>query len=109
MRLFTEKMNCDQGNTRARDGTDLVGANLTGANLTGAFVADANLTRANLTNANLTNANNFRTSKITGVIWSNTTCPNRTVVTSPATANRRDEPDERRCASLPAGGSLVPR
>jgi uncharacterized protein YjbI with pentapeptide repeats len=59
-------------------------ANLTGANLTG-----ANLKRANLTNANLTNANLFDATTtgwiITGVTWSNTTCPAGKVVTSPAT------------------------
>ncbi|MDQ1511093.1 MAG: hypothetical protein QOG50_2937, partial [Actinomycetota bacterium] len=41
-------------------------------------VYDANLTDANLTDANLTNAINMVTAIVTGVPWSNTTCPDGT-------------------------------
>jgi len=56
---------------------NLVGANLTYANLTYADLFNAFLTRADLTNANLTRAD-LGAAWLTGVIWSNTTCPNGT-------------------------------
>ncbi|MCX6526324.1 MAG: pentapeptide repeat-containing protein [Actinobacteria bacterium] len=61
---------------------NLIGANLTGAslylaNLTGADLRQANLTRADLRQTNLTRAD------LTGVIWSNTTCPNGVVQSTP--------------------------
>jgi hypothetical protein len=65
-------------------GCDLSGVDLTGANLTGAFLAGANLTGANLGGANLTGANlgdadlSFGNANLTGVVWSNTTCPDGT-------------------------------
>ena len=49
----------------------LTGANLTSANLTGATLIFANLASATLADANLT-----------GVLWSNTTCPNGTVTST---------------------------
>ena len=62
---------------------NLTGAHLMGANLTDAIVAGANLTNVNLANANLTGASlqssNLTGATITGVIWSNTTCPDSTV------------------------------
>ncbi len=67
------------------NGNDLTGANLTGADFTDAsltFDGDnktTNLTNANLTDANFTNADLtgaiLAGANITGVIWSNTTCP----------------------------------
>jgi len=67
---------------------DLKGANLTGANLTGANLSNADLKNATLTNANLTNADLAHTdlkdatgmasATLTGVIWDQTTCPDRT-------------------------------
>ena len=68
-------------------GANLTSANLTGANLTSANLSGANLTGANLTAANLSGANlsgaNLTKAKDagalwTGVIWSNTTCPDGT-------------------------------
>jgi uncharacterized protein YjbI with pentapeptide repeats len=57
----------------------LVSADLSGANLTGADLSDADLYLGTLENANLTNADLFGASlavvDITGVIWSNTICP----------------------------------
>jgi hypothetical protein len=61
----------------------LNGASLGLANLTNAIVAGANLTNANIEGANLTGASlqssNLTGAAITGVIWSNTTCPDGTV------------------------------
>jgi hypothetical protein len=63
-------------------GANLNGAKLNGINLSGANLRDANLSGANLTNANMTNANlkgaNLNKATLTGVIWSNTTCPDGT-------------------------------
>lgn len=58
-------------------------ANLTGANFTGSTVGQSNFDGANLTNANMTNANlfsaaNLSTATRTGIIWSNTICPDGT-------------------------------
>ena len=62
---------------------DLRGANLTRANLTSAWLDYANLTGAKIFSANLAYANltsaNLTSADLTGVIWSNTTCPNGTV------------------------------
>ena len=54
---------------RNLDRADLSRSNFFSANLTGATLTRANLTGADLTGANLIEAN------LTGVIWSNTTCP----------------------------------
>jgi uncharacterized protein YjbI with pentapeptide repeats len=57
--------------------------NFTGSNMTGVtairsgFYND-DLTNVNFTNANLTNAGSMSTANVTGVIWSNTTCPDGT-------------------------------
>ena len=55
-------------------------SNLTGSNFTNAIVTQANLSNANLTNVNFTGANlqgsNLSGTIKTGIIWSNTTCPN---------------------------------
>jgi len=78
-------------------GCDFTGANLSdssiaadmsGSNMTGAdaerinFNVDigvgANLTNVNFTNANLTGSTNMMFSNLTGVTWSNTTCPDGT-------------------------------
>jgi hypothetical protein len=68
-------------------GANLTGANLSGANLTGANLTGANLTGANLSNANLSNANlsnaaltgaTLAYTDLTGVTWSDTTCPDGT-------------------------------
>jgi len=63
-------------------GVNLSGANLTGANLTGANLSGANLSNSNLSNVNLTGTNlkgaNLKSVVITGIIWSNTTCPDNT-------------------------------
>ena len=53
---------------------NLSGAILTGANLEGSHLGDGFLPNANLTNANLRHAD-LRHADITGVIWSNTICP----------------------------------
>ena len=67
---------------RNLSGASMNGANLNGANLTGASLSGSNLTGAFLTNANLTNANltgaTMTSAGVTGVIWSNTTCPDGT-------------------------------
>lgn len=48
-----------------------------GADLTQAYLTNANLTVAYLPNANLSNAN-LHWAVLTGVVWSNTTCPDGT-------------------------------
>jgi uncharacterized protein YjbI with pentapeptide repeats len=63
--------------------TNLSNANFTGANLSGTSVNLANFLNTNLTNANLTSADlfgatNMDTATLTGVTWSNTTCPDGT-------------------------------
>jgi hypothetical protein len=67
-------------------GANLQGANLQGANLKGANLTNANLQYANLAGANLSNANltkaNLHNATLSGVIWSNTTCPDKTNSTS---------------------------
>jgi uncharacterized protein YjbI with pentapeptide repeats len=89
------------------DGDNFTNANLTGANLEGVLngVTPADFTNANLTGANLRNADlrssNFTNANLSGVdfsfsfgsgatelstaLYNNTTCPDRTVVSSPAT------------------------
>ncbi len=59
--------------------------NLTNANFTNADITEgtsnffqSNLTNANFTNANLTGVTNLDTSTRTGIIWSNTICPDGT-------------------------------
>ena len=59
-------------------GAILTGANLTGADLTDSNLVSAKLPEANLTRANLTKARLYE-NILTGVIWSNTTCPNGVV------------------------------
>jgi len=56
------------------DGAFLPNANLTGADLRHADLASADLAGANLTNANARGAD-LRHADVTGVTWSNTTCP----------------------------------
>ena len=62
---------------------DMRDANLTGVNLTYVALSHANLTGADLTNANLTGAllsiSGMDPAILSGVIWSNTTCPNGVV------------------------------
>ena len=58
-------------------GADLSNANLSNAALTSADLASADLTDANLASANLTGAT-LSLATLTGVIWSNTTCPDGT-------------------------------
>lgn len=58
-------------------------SNLTNSNFTNAIILDsdftgANLTGVNFTGANLTGAGSMDTATITGVIWSNTICPDGT-------------------------------
>ena len=59
------------------------GVNFSSANLTGADLSSNTLTNTNFTNANLTNANFggdtvTGTTPVTGVVWSNTICPDGT-------------------------------
>ena len=68
---------------------DLTGADLTGANLTSSSLGGANLdgtvlAGANLTNTNFTSATGTPTGGSTAT-YANTTCPDATVATSPAT------------------------
>ncbi|OGK15003.1 hypothetical protein A2774_01140 [Candidatus Roizmanbacteria bacterium RIFCSPHIGHO2_01_FULL_39_12c] len=64
--------------------SDMVNVNASGANFTGAdlrltgFHSDTNLQNANFTNANLKSAEFDQGTDLTGVIWSNTTCPDGT-------------------------------
>jgi uncharacterized protein YjbI with pentapeptide repeats len=63
--------------------SDLTDADFTGANLTDAqFVSSTNLFQTDFTNANLTNASfansGLSNANLTGVTWSNTTCPDFT-------------------------------
>lgn len=58
--------------------SDLKGANFTGVNLTGVNFTNSNLKGANLTNSNLTGATGMSTANLSGVTWSNTTCPDGT-------------------------------
>jgi Pentapeptide repeats (8 copies) len=53
-------------------------ANFTGANLTSAIISYVDFTNANFTNANFGGANQGTTATVTGVTWSNTTCPDGT-------------------------------
>jgi protocatechuate 3,4-dioxygenase beta subunit len=61
-------------------GANLSNATLTGSNFTNATVTQANLSNANLTNVNFTGTNltgaNLSGTIKTGIIWSNTICPN---------------------------------
>jgi uncharacterized protein YjbI with pentapeptide repeats len=62
---------------------DIRNANLTGSNLSGitapqASFQSANLTNVNFTNANLSGAYFLESANLTGVTWSNTTCPDGT-------------------------------
>jgi uncharacterized protein YjbI with pentapeptide repeats len=82
----------------ARDsGVDLTGCDLTGSTLTGASLVGDDLTRANLEGVDMTNADlyddnltgadlenaNLTGADLTGVMWSNTTCPNGQVQSIP--------------------------
>lgn len=51
---------------------------LNNANFQGSNFLNANLSEANFTEADLTGATNMDTANLTGVIWSNTTCPDGT-------------------------------
>ena len=59
-----------------------IGVNFTNVNFTGSGLSTSNFQNANFTNANLTNASlqdsNMDGTIRTGVIWSNTTCPDGT-------------------------------
>jgi len=55
------------------------GNNFTGANLIGANLTSANLGGDDLTDADLSGATGTGTATLTGVIWSNTTCPDGTI------------------------------
>lgn len=62
---------------------NLSDANLTNVNMTNGFMANTNFTNVNFTGANLTGANlindtGLGTATVTGVTWSNTTCPDST-------------------------------
>jgi uncharacterized protein YjbI with pentapeptide repeats/outer membrane protein assembly factor BamB len=58
-------------------GADLTGANLTGVNIRAADLAGARLTRASFTGADLTGAElNGTDAYLSGVIWTDATCPN---------------------------------
>lgn len=62
------------------DGVSLVGTTLIGANMSGGSYVEANFSGADLTNvdfsdSDLTYATNMASSTRTGIIWSNTTCP----------------------------------
>lgn len=66
-------------------GANFDSANMSGANMTSVIVngsstnfSNTNLTNVNFTNANLNGAINMNTANITGVIWSNTVCPDGT-------------------------------
>ncbi len=64
-------------------GANFQDANLSGSNLSGITSSDAHFQNTNLTNVNFTNANlstdtDMDTATLTGVIWSNTTCPDGT-------------------------------
>lgn len=50
-------------------------AKLNSVDFTNSNLQNANFTNADLTDANFTNATNMSTANLTGVIWSNTTCP----------------------------------
>lgn len=62
---------------------DLSNSNFTGARFNNAVMLGANLQNTNFTNADFTNADlryttNISTATLTGVIWSNTICPDET-------------------------------
>lgn len=64
-------------------GVNLTGANLTGANLANAdlrnaVLAGADLTHANLAHADLRDATGMASAALTGVIWDQTICPDKT-------------------------------
>jgi uncharacterized protein YjbI with pentapeptide repeats len=59
-------------------GGELAGVDLTDANLTLAYLSDADLTDANLTDADIYGTTFSAGTTVTGVIWSNTTCPDGT-------------------------------
>jgi uncharacterized protein YjbI with pentapeptide repeats len=63
-------------------GANLAGARLNGQNLTRANLAGANLTSADLSLANLTAAE-LTGAVLTGAVWSQTTCPNGVVQSTP--------------------------
>lgn len=74
--------NADASNSVINN-TNLSGADLSNSNFTsGAFVGsdftNTNLTNANLTNTQMNEATNMSSANISGVIWSNTTCPDGT-------------------------------
>jgi hypothetical protein len=56
----------------------LTGANLSNATLAGADVFSSNLSNANLTGANLNGVTGGTSATVTGVIWSDTICPDGT-------------------------------
>lgn len=65
------------------------GANFAGADLSGTSMRNANLIGADLTGANLTGAvlrfSNLTQSNLTGVVWSNTVCPDDSLSSSNGT------------------------
>ncbi len=65
------------------DGVSFVGTKFAGANLSGGSYVEANFSGADLTNvdfsdSDLTYATNMSSSTRTGIVWSNTTCPDST-------------------------------
>jgi uncharacterized protein YjbI with pentapeptide repeats len=59
-------------------GANLTGANLTDADLKNAVLTDANLTSANLTHTDLKDAIGMASATLTGAIWDQTICPDKT-------------------------------
>ena len=59
-------------------GANLTGANLRSANFSGASLSNVNLTNADLTDATITSSWGLKNENVSGVIWSNTTCPDGT-------------------------------
>ena len=87
--VYTSGMNGAATLTTGADltGADLTGAGLAGANLTGADLTDADLTDASLFEADLTDAvlagADLTGADLGGAVWSNTTCPNGAVQSTP--------------------------
>jgi uncharacterized protein YjbI with pentapeptide repeats len=59
-------------------GNDLSGVNFTSAILKGVDFNSTNITNVNFTNADMTSAQNVDTATRSGVVWSNTICPDGT-------------------------------
>ena len=59
-------------------GAKLVETNLTDVNLSNALLTDANLSKANLTGADMPSPTGPYKSRLAGVVWNDTTCPDGT-------------------------------